>query len=269
MIYYVSDHVQTVIEAQDAIPADDSVGEAVADISTVPNALAAYSDDYLRQSEVLKEIIRTSMASSAGEKAFNETAKSTVKLSVLRRLYEMRDRNAMNLLSTRHSIEIDDQYRVLVGSGEIKLKCEKTTIDYHLTVANCMGIAALLPNTVSNHQFQFELDLKKPFKGFKPKHAMLGFDPAGRLLYVGRCSNEDVYIAMAPNSFLRGEDRPCAAGHTTGSPAMSTRHYRQMVMMIAYFLDRLPGHGYSNRRSVYEQDLDSDKPRFDRVTNAL
>ena len=59
-------------------------------------------------------------------------------------------------------------------------------IDYHLTVTNLVRFLSILPNAESSHTFEFEMDLKKLYRDFKGKHAMLGFDPTGRMLYVGR-----------------------------------------------------------------------------------
>jgi hypothetical protein len=55
-------------------------------------------------------------------------------------------------------------------------------IDYHLTVANCIGLSTLLPNAQSTHRFAFDLNLKRPHISFEGKHTALGFDPAGSML---------------------------------------------------------------------------------------
>ena len=55
-------------------------------------------------------------------------------------------------------------------------------IDYHLTIANYIGLSTLLPNAQSAHRFAFDLNLERPHISFKGKRAMLGFDPAGSML---------------------------------------------------------------------------------------
>ena len=77
----------------------------------------------------------------------------------------------------------------------------KLMIDYHLTVTNSVRLLSILPKAESSHTFEFEMDLKKLYRDFKGKHAMLGFDPTGRMLYVGRCKNEDIYLAMVSDEF--------------------------------------------------------------------
>ena len=113
------------------------------------------------------------------------------------------------------------------------------------------------------------MDLQKPYFAFKGKHAMLGFDPAGSMLYLGRSNDKDVFLAMAPNDFLRGRVKPCPPGHSSGSPVMSKCHYRQMMMMLAHFLAAVPQQEIFNVREVYKQDLDSSDPRFEQITNLL
>jgi hypothetical protein len=142
-------------------------------------------------------------------------------------------------------------------------------IDYLLTVGNCMGFSPLLPNAVSYHRFSFDMDLNKAYISFKGKHAMLGFDPAGSMLFIGRCNNEDVFLAMAPNQFLRGHIRPSPPGHSSASPLMSKRHYRQIVMMLVHFLALLKERPYHNVRSVYELDLDSSDANFEEITETM
>lgn len=245
-------------------PTEAEIGAA--DISVVPEALVSDKDDRVNQSEVLDEIIGTCLQM---ENDFDDMRVHKVKLSTLKDHYENDNVAAVALLSSRHRVHIDDDFRLRVGAGQIQMETKTTAIDYHLTVANCMGLSPLLPNTESDHRFEFEMDLKKPILDFKGKHAMLGFDPTGRMLYIGHCTNENVFLAMAPNEFLRGEVMPTRAGHSSSSPTMSTRHYRQMVMMIAHFLERVPQLPFSNMGSVYDQDLNSEYPNFEDISNAL
>ena len=46
-------------------------------------------------------------------------------------------------------------------------------IDYHLTIANYIGLSTLLPNAQSAHRFAFDLNLERPHISFKGKHVML------------------------------------------------------------------------------------------------
>lgn len=217
----------------------------------------------------MDEIISTSLRDAANIDDFNAMKPKPVRLSVLRRYFEDEDETAVDLLSRRHTIEIDEDFRVKTGTGSLKLVTENTMIDYHLTVANSIGLGSLFPNLANSPWFCLNLNLKMPYRNFKGKHAMVGFDTKGRMLYIGQCRNEDVFLAMAPNDFVSGRYQHCAAGHSSGSSVMSQRHYRQMVMMMAHFLAEIPTCGYSNEVDVYEMDLNAEKPNWSVVTNVL
>ena len=239
------------------------------DIAVIPDELAVDPDDKLTpQSHILNEIIGSAADSNLEDK-FVHMVTRTLKLSKLKALYDSRDENVVSLLKHRHKIHVDDEFTLEMGVGKIRMDTRSSMIDYHLTVGNCMGFSPLLPNARSDPHFCFEMDLKMPFRDFKGKNGMLGFDPAGRMLYVGRCRNEDVYLAMAPNEFLRGHFAPVHAGYSTGESVMSTRHYRQTVIMIAHFLEYVPELAFHNPADKYDQSLDSASTDFGQITKSL
>jgi len=240
------------------------------DISIVPDAFAAYPDEAVDQSNVLTQLTGTPDQDDEWRKEFGKIPVRDLKLSKLKSLYEKRDKAAAaDLLSVRNTIVIDDKFRISLGGGRVIMNTDDAMIDYHLTVGNCVGFSPLLPNAASSHRFCFDMDLKKPYVAFKGKHAMLGFDPAGSMLFLGHCQNEEIFLAMAPREFLRGRTQPCAPGQSSASSLMTKAHYRQMVMMIVHFLARLPERAFFTVGSVYDQDLHSSTPRFHLVTDTL
>jgi hypothetical protein len=239
------------------------------DIAIVPQALLVDEDDTpTLQSEVMKEIVGAEMELPSRD-AFYMMAPRDLKLSRLKEFYTKKDKNVLSLLSTRHNVVIDDDYTLKMGVGQILMETTSSMIDYHLTVGNCLGLSPLLPNTEVDPMFCFELDLKSPIREFKRKHAMLGFDPAGMMLYIGKCRGEDVYLAMAPNDFLVGQNETIRAGFSSGSPQMPRRHYRQTVMMLTHFLAQVRLLPYDNNESVYTLDLDSEVADFHALTDVL
>jgi hypothetical protein len=250
---------------------DEDAGPSPTDISLVPDVLAADRGDAARQSELLREIIKAG-GNPFDKDPFDALTPRPLKLSYLRSVYKHRISEAINVLCARHVVEVDEDLRLLMGTGQIHMDTTESTIDFQLTVANRIGLSPILPNAASAHRFGFDLDLKKDRKEFKGKHAMLGFDPAGCMLFVGRSNNEDVFLAMAPNEFVRGRlvpPPPAGRKPPSRSSCMSKRHYRQVVMMLTYFLTKLKLHPYIVLRKLYEQDLESDSPEFERVTDAL
>jgi hypothetical protein len=117
-------------------------------------------------------------------------------------------------------------------------------INYCMMVGDCIGLSLLLPNMLSCHNFSFHLDLKTPYKVFKGKHMMLGFNPVGCMLYIGQCNNEGIYLTMVPDDILSSQVLPSPASFSTGASVMSARHYCQVLMMIIHFLAELPKHSF-------------------------
>jgi hypothetical protein len=250
---------------------DASLPLGPVDIAIIPDMLAADSDDRLNQSEILEKIIGTTLFAPESIDAFNDKPVHRLKLSALKRFYEDGDKSILNILSSRHVIDIDDRFRLKAGDGYISMATDKTVLDYHLTVSNCIGFAPLLPNAASSHRFFFDMDLKQPYREFKGKHAMVGFDTKGMMLYLGQAMNEDVFLAMAPNRFLSGRWDLCAPGFSTGSSIMSRRHYHQVLTMLIHFLGLIPERGYDNEDEIatYSLDLDASEGPLSGLTNVL
>jgi hypothetical protein len=244
--------------------------EVPTDISLIPDAVAADPDDTVPQADVLTEISRGTVDTSTFAD-FHAMRVHPLKLSKLRTFYERRDKNVLSLLAKRHEIKVDDEFRLKMGSGKIFMETKESMIDYHLTVASCVGFSPLLPNALSDHTFEFRMDLKKQIREFKGKHAMLGFDPAGRMLFIGTRDNEDVFLAMAPNEFLQGHIKASPHKKAKESSRMPRRHYRQTIMMLAHFLSELPNRSYWKLPvvGVFSQNLDADVPSFHSTTDAL
>jgi hypothetical protein len=238
-------------------------------IAPVPEGHTAEPGDHVDQSAVLEHIIATTLDDPARVDSFVKLPVLELKLSALKRYYETSDPRVVNLLSDRHKITIDDQYKLEFGQQQILLDPAKTMIDYQLIVASSIGFDVLLPNAAGDHHFGFNMNLKRPTKQFKGKHAMVGFDTKGRMLYLGRANNDDVYLAMAPNDFLVGHIQPRPAGYSTGSSTMSRRHYRQMIMMFAHFLSEIPELAYMYILDRYGQNLEDQSPQWSYVTNIM
>ena len=76
-------------------------------------------------------------------------------------------------------------------------------IDMLVVVSRGIGLGTLLPNSGSDLDWEFKLDMSKNcFRDFTVARAKLGFNPSGRMLWVGTTTmSEDVWIALVPNTF--------------------------------------------------------------------
>ncbi|KAH9028272.1 hypothetical protein EDB85DRAFT_2147990 [Lactarius pseudohatsudake] len=245
------------------------------DISEVPEDMEVDAEEKMGQGEVLTEILANRLEDWGEEDPFNDKRAHKLKLSALQRQHLMeeneRKQKALRLLTVRNEIEIDADMTLPVGKGQVIMTTERTMLDYELTVGSKVGLGAVLPNARMAKHFMLELDLQQPLREFRGKRGMVGFDTKGKMLYIGRARNEDVFVAMAPNEFIRCEEEPCGAGHKTGRPQLSRRHYRQVVMMFAYFMAKIPELSFvtPDGRSVYELDLESARVKWNEVTNVL
>ena len=72
-----------------------------------------------------------------------------------------------------------------------------------VVVSRGIGLGTLLPNSGSDLDWEFKLDMSKNrFCDFTVARAKLGFNPSGRMLWVGTTTmSEDVWIALVPNTF--------------------------------------------------------------------
>jgi hypothetical protein len=247
----------------------DSVPSDLVDIAPVPEEYLAEPGDRVAQSMVLENIIDNTLHGASDVDPFEYKRHRNIKLSHLERRYKNEDPHSIDILSTRSTIVIDKGFKLDFGKGEIWMDTSATMIDYQLVVANSIGFDILLPNVANDHRFGFNMDLKQPRKRFKGKHGMVGFDTKGRMLYLGRANNEDVYLTMAPNEFFQRGFKLSAAGHSTGSSVMSQRHYRQMVMMLAHFLSMISDLAYMITGDGYIEDLEKSDLEWTDFTNIM
>jgi hypothetical protein len=242
---------------------------ALSNISIIPDMLVPEPGDHVVQSELLQHIIGTTLSDPANIDDFNNRKVYKIRLSTLKEFYDEKDGRVLSYLPGRHTIHIDSKYRLELGTGQISMDTSTTMLDFQLTVAKQMGFGPLLPNAANAHMFSFDMDLKRATHQFHGKHSMIGFDTKGSILYIGQAMNVDVYLAMAPNAFLNGSAPACHAGYSTGPSTMTTRHYRQIVMMISHFLEKVADRAYYTLGDPYGIDLDSASPNWGWFTSIM
>ena len=86
---------------------------------------------------------------------------------------------------------------------------------------------------------------KKMGKLFNLKSVKLGFNPAGRMLWIGKThQNEDLWIGMAPNSF--NNESTAMLEDLEWLPSTSTKMESQRVKILlpflVYVLEKVPAH---------------------------
>jgi hypothetical protein len=156
-------------------------------------------------------------------------------LSYFRRIYETKNVTvATRLLSRRCRVDYDDPESTTPSdSVDVQWKVERHFIDMMVCVAKDIGFGAVLPNQNVNSLYSIQLDFSKHGKCFRTKKVKLGFNPSGRMLWIGKIpSRDDIWIAWKPKNDDKDE------AEKWDSSCLSKRHYRIMFMLFAYLLKK-------------------------------
>lgn len=219
-------------------PPDDDSRDQPVDVDHIASALEA--DDPVTQEELLRAIFQANVIPEAERDSFERLKPVSLRLSRLRDAFKKKQyMQAIQFLDSRTKIKVDSDLQVDPEDDLLLWSLRDHRLDYLLTVSSSIGLWAATPRTGSDHNFTFNMDFHQPYRNFKGKYGKLGFDPKGRMLYIGTSKNDEVWLAMAPWTFLDGMADDIAPGHVTGDTRMSGPHYRMIVMFFAYVLASL------------------------------
>jgi hypothetical protein len=142
----------------------------------------------------------------------------------------------MDILKNRCDVTVDPQYMLDATSDNVHITLPSHKLDYRLTVGNRIGLSAIIPHVAMDHNFGFNIDLRKPYRDFKDSSGQLGFDTSNSMLFFGYRGQDEAWIAMAPNTFIEGHDPPTRPGYHTGPSRLSGAQYRMIVAFFAFIL---------------------------------
>ncbi|KAF9236599.1 hypothetical protein BU15DRAFT_63863 [Melanogaster broomeanus] len=109
----------------------------------------------------------------------------------------------MQRLRQRAHVEVDEEFVHDKGDADLAWGVTEHYLDYCLFVSGKKGLHAILPTSTRDPSYSFTLDLQHPRKLWKARHADVGFDPAGQMLFIGTYHQEDVWLAMVLWSFTQ------------------------------------------------------------------
>jgi hypothetical protein len=233
---------------------DDDVMEPMPAEATIPpfdlhNPQA--EDDYgaVDQGLIAGSMVGTDTVSGIPERdRYYKMHEQIVKLSVLRRLYEEgRGSKAFCLLKNKCRLEVDADICGPADSSRFTYSMQAHYIDFSLRVPDRVGFDAILtpPSLNINTTWCFNLNLLGSICPFLNNRGDLGFDPAGRMLWIGTHDHDNIFLAMAPRSFIEGDDDPAAPGRQSGPTIMSHIHVRMATCIILWAMGRIPNRDYS------------------------
>ncbi|KAF9439477.1 hypothetical protein P691DRAFT_769650, partial [Macrolepiota fuliginosa MF-IS2] len=119
---------------------------------------------------------------------FTDMQPKNVSLSRLEELYkEGQVGSAIALLDQQWHITYAHGPHVSnVNNPNLLWTTKKNFLDLMVCVGRGLGLGAFLPNLETHHNYEFKLDLSKPFRAFMAKHVRLGFNPSSSMLWIGR-----------------------------------------------------------------------------------
>lgn len=246
---------------------DGDATDRPVDIDAIVAALEV--DDACAQDDVLRTIFQSSIIPEGERDPYESLPFHSLRLSRLKEMFVKKQASqAINYLNLRCKIKIDDDMQFRSNHPSLFWDLREHRLDFLLTVSASIGLWAATPNVNVDHNYNFALDLKKPYRDFKGKYGKLGFDPKGRILFIGKSRNDDVWLAMAPWSFFDDSTDNMPAGHVTGDTRLSAKHYRMLVMFFAHLLSQLPDRGFTciDKYGVHLSDPD---PLFFVFTNIM
>jgi hypothetical protein len=207
-------------------------------LDDIPPSLETDGDG-IEQDDVLRGIFSCQQNASGVARTFERERVFSVKLSTFKGVYERKDTyQAINIMRRRVQVNLDDNLSVMDSRDPSLLwHCNNHFLDYLLLVSNKVGLHAILPRVQNDTGYNFRLQLDQPYRAFQTKHAQLGFDPKGRMLFIGFLGIENVWLALAPRQALRNDSLDVAPGTCTGPTQLSSKHYRIIVAWLAHVLD--------------------------------
>ncbi|TDL13498.1 hypothetical protein BD410DRAFT_810485, partial [Rickenella mellea] len=199
-------------------------------------------DDFGRLEDLEHEDVPTT--SDSGVDTIQE--RFQMPISWLRRAYERKEPNTiLQDHMHRRQLFVDEE---LIEHGtddngncdhSIRTECGKFFIDFTMFVSRFVGLGAVLPSSTSDHMWTLNINIKaQPHNMFSPKHGLLGFNPEGSMIYLGKCGIETVWIAMVSHTFdnpTSDEDleESSASSWKNASCHVSDRQFRCFAVFLA------------------------------------
>ncbi|KAI6016457.1 hypothetical protein BKA83DRAFT_4545281 [Pisolithus microcarpus] len=227
-------------EVEEEVLADEGDHDVPFNVVEVPQQLEAA--DGHRQEDVNVSLYENDGAYGQDHvDKFKASAVKAVRLSTLRYMQEnKRAMSAIGLLRRRHRLEVDQEYVVDVHGANMVARVAPHYLDFLLYVGSRRGMDAALPNVDVDHTWGAKLQLNLGHRQWPGSHGgALGFDPKGRMMFIGKRMQEQLWIAMLPNEYLSGREGRRVREMEGSTRAVSTMHKYMLIMFLAYVLDEM------------------------------
>lgn len=206
-------------------------------IASLPTAFL--SDDPVSQSHIYN-VLQTTQRNRAVQ-SFKTAPVTNISLSTLIKIYNQKDSKAsIELLKTRKQLHIDPEFVIDGDDPSIVWKAQNTgAVDFLCCVPDQPGFGAVLPNPPSGTSHEYSMDFTKLHKEFKAKHAHLNFDPAHRMLYIGRFAGQELWGAWISKDWFTDEKaNTFDTGYTSGDTRMAGDIARWTILFLAFVMQQ-------------------------------
>lgn len=240
--------------------------------------LGMASNDAVSQEEVMVSVAM--MSEDKQMEQYHHLPSVKVSLSSLANTHETRNEEAaMKMLQRKMSLQLGEPEMKRATAESLMFPTQTHFLDFMMTVSRAIGLDAILPGR-NIRPWTFSLDLQRPYRELRANYGKLGFDPAGRLLYIGTIANvEQVFIAMRPVTHdprhplydeSSVEPLTTTLSDFSGSTQLTPERYQALAMFLIVQL----AHSCSKGVWVFDEYGDSSADGFDEwklkdVTDAL
>ena len=205
------------------------------DISRLPPAM--WAEDPISQAEAYRNLVN--IALNRTELKFQDARLTTVKASYLKALFEANDlEQSVKLLKRRRQLVIDREYMHYASDPEICPCITEGALDFSLYVPKVPGFHAIIPNTGSDPNYEWQLNLRKPQKQFNSKHAKVGYDLVRSVLFCGRYRDQETFIVFPPLDFFHNAFEYTPAGFSSGPTNLKYDVYLKALILLAFLLSQ-------------------------------
>ena len=133
-----------------------------------------WAEDPISQAEAYRNLVN--IALNRTELKFQDARLTNVKASYLKAIFEADDlEQSIKLLQRRRQLVIDSNYIHQADDPAICPCVIEGALDFSLYVPKVPGFHAIIPNTASDPNYEWQLDLRKHPKQFNSKHAKVGY----------------------------------------------------------------------------------------------
>jgi hypothetical protein len=174
--------------------------------------------------------------------AFRSRPTLEIKLSQLKRIYEMKDkRSALSLLADRHKVFINPKYLLDFKDPNVLTLVGPHHLDFTLYVGDRIGLDVVLPNLQYDHAFSVYLSFNRPNILFPSSDIkFLPFNPNGRMVKIGKRNQESIWLAMVPSTFLLPDHSDNLPGRfpilDAPTTALKPKHALMLTMFFSWAL---------------------------------